>query len=93
MEGRSRAPCCWRGESREEDGVEGAGEQGRAPWLLGAPWELALLPAGCLLPWEPGRKKAGRMCALAGRRSGRNVVAARGVDAIFQIGKGRHFYL
>jgi hypothetical protein len=43
-----------------------------------APWGLALLPAGCLLPWEPGRKKAGRMCALAGRRRGRNVVAARG---------------
>jgi hypothetical protein len=62
-EERSRAPCCWRGESREEDGVEGAGEQGRAPWLLGAPWELgARLPARWLLRRE--EEEAGKLWRL-----------------------------
>jgi hypothetical protein len=47
-----------------------------------------------LLAAVGAREEEGRgMRALAGRRRGRNVVAARGVDAIFQIGKGRHFYL
>jgi hypothetical protein len=88
------------GQQGREEGrclLEEEGEEGRTPWEKNpssAAWELgARLPACYLLPWEPGRKKAGRMRALAGRRRGRNVVAARGVDAIFQIGKGRHFYL
>jgi hypothetical protein len=105
LEGERRRAPWWmfaarHGQQGREEGrclLEEEGEEGRTPWEKNpssTAWELgARLPACCLLPWKPGRKKAGRMRALAGRRRGRNVVAARGVDAIFQIGKGSHFYL
>jgi hypothetical protein len=81
----------WRWAEIRPEVEEGLG---RHPWeRLEERDAMAASLAPCLLPWEPGRKKAGRMRALAGRRRGRNVVAARGVDAVFQIGKGRHFYL
>jgi hypothetical protein len=63
-EERSHAPCCWRGESREEDGVEGAGEQGRVPWLLGGAMGAWSSAPCALLPWDACyamEKKTGRL--------------------------------
>jgi hypothetical protein len=58
----------WEGKAparhgQKKGGRKGAGEQGRAPWLLGAPWELgARLPACWLLRCE--EEEAGKLWRL-----------------------------
>ena len=70
-------------------GAEGRpGERGQRPGRSSATWGLgARLPACCRVGGM------GELLRERRRQGGRMAVAARGVDAIFQIGKGRHFYL
>jgi hypothetical protein len=81
---RGWCPCAR--EAREEGALE------RESWAQGgggdAMGSRGRASAGRFsVPWT-GKKTAVR---VGERRKKR--VAARGVDAIFQIGKGRHFYL
>jgi hypothetical protein len=75
--GGSRAASIAEGEARahgREDGREGAGEQGRAPWLLGAPapwkWRSAMA-AGGRASRARGKKRSSGVhacCREAGRK-------------------------